>query len=242
MPSPSIVAVAARSRRAAFEFLGAQHLAAIHRLVGIGERLGHPEVHAQVEVAEHEDRRLQALGQVEGLPAELEALLHRAGQQADVARVAVAQVVGLEHVALGGAGGQAGARPHALDVPDDAGDLGEVGQAGELGHQRDAGAGGGGHGARARPAGADHHADARPARPRPGRWRRSRSPVSLFTRSSLAYSLERVHQAGGRGDRIPGRDADAAEDRAQRRRPCCRRSESCRRSCSTAARGRGRAW
>ena len=29
---------------------------------------------------------------------------------------------------------------------------------------------------------------------------------------------ERVHQAGGRRDRIPGRDGHAAEDRAQRRR------------------------
>ena len=47
-------------------FLG-QHLAAIHRLLGILKRLGHPNVHAEIEVAQHEHRRLQALGQVEGL-------------------------------------------------------------------------------------------------------------------------------------------------------------------------------
>ena len=91
--------------------------------------------------------------------AEVEALLHRAGQQHDVLGVAVGEECGGEQVGLRGARGHAGRGAGALHVEDDAGDLGEVAEAGELGHERNAGTGGGGHGARARPAGAEHHAD-----------------------------------------------------------------------------------
>ncbi len=100
--------------------------------------------------------------------------------------VAVAEEVDLEHVALRGARGQAGAWPHALDIPDDDGDIGEVGEASVLGHQRDAGAGGGGHGARARPAGADHDAERGDLILRLDDGVGLCSPVSLFTRNSLA--------------------------------------------------------
>ena len=76
-----------------------------------------------------------------------------------MAGVAVAQVVGAQQVALAGAGGQTGARPHALDVPDHGRDLGEIGIAHKLAHEADARAAGRGHGAGAGPACADHHAD-----------------------------------------------------------------------------------
>ena len=49
--------------------------------------------------------------------------------------------------------------PDALDVDDDRRDLGVVAEARELRHERDARARGRRHGARARPAGAEHHAD-----------------------------------------------------------------------------------
>ena len=129
--------------------------------VGIGERVAQPEVHAQVEVGGDEDRRLELLGQVEGLDGQRVALLDRAGDQDDVAAVAVAEQVELEDVALAGPGGQAGARPHALDVDDHDRDLGEVGQADELGHQRDARPGGRRQRPGPGPAGADGHADGR---------------------------------------------------------------------------------
>ena len=105
--------------------------------------------------------RLELLRQVEGLDGQRVAFLDRAGDQDDVAGVAVAQEVELEDVALAGAGGQAGARPHALNVDDHDGDLGEVGHADELGHQRDARPGGRRQRPGAGPARADGHADGR---------------------------------------------------------------------------------
>src|SRR5690606_39075009 len=64
----------ARTTPGALDVLGGQHLAAIHRLVRIFKRIAHPEVHAQVEVAQHEDQGLQPLRQVERAPAELKHL------------------------------------------------------------------------------------------------------------------------------------------------------------------------
>ncbi len=129
------------------------------RLLGISEGLGHPVVHAEIEIGHDEDRRLQLLGEIEGRLRHLEALLHAAGEQHDVLGVAVREEGDGEQVALLVARGHPGGGADALDVEDDAGQLGEVAEAGELRHQRDAGAGGRGHGARAGPACAEHHAD-----------------------------------------------------------------------------------
>ena len=59
----------------------AQHLAAVQRSLGIGKRIAHPVVHAQVQVAHHEHRSLQLLGQVEGVHGKLKALAHRCRKQ-----------------------------------------------------------------------------------------------------------------------------------------------------------------
>ena len=112
-----------------------QHLAAIPARLGIGERIAHPIVHAQVEIRQHEHRRLQPLRQIEGRHAEFVAFGHRAREQHHVPRVAVRQCVRELHVALRGARRQAGARPNALDVPHHRRDLGVVAIAGELRHQ-----------------------------------------------------------------------------------------------------------
>ena len=135
-----------------------EHLAAVDGPVGVRERLGHPVVHAQVEVGEDEDRGLEAFGHVEGLHGEREALLHRAGQEQDLLGVAVGEERRRDDVALCGAGGQPGGGPDPLDVEDHAGDLGVVAQAGQLGHERDARAARGGHGPRTGPARSQHHA------------------------------------------------------------------------------------
>ena len=55
-----------------------QDLAAVERLVGEGERIGHPVVHPEVQVRHQEDRRLEPLGQVEGVHRHRVALLDRA--------------------------------------------------------------------------------------------------------------------------------------------------------------------
>ena len=152
------VFVAGESAEAVEIFL-AEHLAAIDRRSGIFEGIGHPVVHAEIEIGHDEDQRLELLGQIERFRRHAEALGHGAGKQHDVLGVAVREERGRENVALRRARGQAGGRADALDVPDDAGDFDVVGESGELRHQRDAGAGGRGHAARARPAGADDHAD-----------------------------------------------------------------------------------
>ena len=60
------------------ELLGAEHLAAAIRLGRIDERIGHPVVHAEVEIGEDEDRRLEHLREIERLAGEVEALGDRA--------------------------------------------------------------------------------------------------------------------------------------------------------------------
>ena len=105
----------------------------------VRERVGHPVVHAEVEVRHDEDRRLELLGEVEGLLGHREALLGRGGEEERVLRVAVRVEVAEEDVALHRARREAGGRPGALDVEDDGRDLGVVAEADVLGHERDAG-------------------------------------------------------------------------------------------------------
>ena len=140
-------------------FLGPDDLAPVDRLLGIRERVGHPVVHAEVEVRHDEHGRLESLRQVESLDRELVALLHRARDEQDVLRVAVGEEVRREDVALHRPRRQAGRGAHALDVHDDGRDLGVVAETDELRHERDAGARSRRHRARARPARAEHHAD-----------------------------------------------------------------------------------
>ena len=99
------------------------------------------------------------LGEIEGLDGHGEAFLGRAREEHGVLGVAVREDGGGQDVALLRARGQAGGGADALHVEDHRGDFGVVAQADEFRHQRDAGTGGGGHGARARPAGAERHAD-----------------------------------------------------------------------------------
>ena len=55
----------------------AQYFAAIQRRLRIRERIAHPVIHPDIQVAEHEHRSLQTLGNIERRPAELKALQHR---------------------------------------------------------------------------------------------------------------------------------------------------------------------
>ena len=60
----------ARPGAEALNILRRQHLAAVEWFLWISERLTHPQIHTEVQVAQHKDRRLQTLSQVEGLHAE----------------------------------------------------------------------------------------------------------------------------------------------------------------------------
>src|SRR5262249_7547128 len=131
----------------ACEISGGEYLPTVHGLVWVREGLAHPVVHAQVEVGEDEDRGLEALGQVEGAPAKLKALLHAGRHETDIARVTMAKIVSHNDVALRHTSRQTSAGSHPLDVPDDAGDLCKVGIASVLRHQRDTRSGRGRHGA-----------------------------------------------------------------------------------------------
>jgi hypothetical protein len=136
----AVVIVIAPEVLGLLELLGRQHLAAVEtaRIVP-GERAAEPLVHADVEVEQHEDRRLQPVGEVEGGGAELEALVRVLGEQQHVLGVAVRGVGGADDVALLRARRHAGRRPGPLHVEDHRRQLGEIGKADELLHQRDAG-------------------------------------------------------------------------------------------------------
>src|SRR3989304_1352114 len=114
-PAPVPVPVA-REAPQPLQILLPQHLAAPQGRLRVRERVGHPAVHAEVEVGEHEHRGLEGLGEVEGVDAHGEALLDRAREEDDVLRVAVGQERGGEDVALGGAGGEPGRWADALHV------------------------------------------------------------------------------------------------------------------------------
>ena len=158
--------------------------------------------------------RLKSLGNVEGLPAELETLGGRAGEQERVFGVTMPHETGEQDVALRRAGRQSRSRTHALDVPDDDRHLDEERQPDILGHQRQAGAGGGGHRAGAHPSGAD--GDPGPGdfvlRLNDGDGQLARLRVGAQRRGIL---LDRLGQAGGRGNRVPADDTDASVERAE---------------------------
>ena len=153
------------------------------------------------------------LGEVEGLDGHFVAFLDGAGNQDDVAAVAVAEQVHLQDVALASPGGKAGAGPHPLDVDDHDRDLGEVGQADELAHERDARPGGRRQRAGAAPAGPDSHADG------------GQLVLGLdHGERVLAVGLDPVlleellgifGQAARRSDGVPGQHIGAAEQHSQ---------------------------
>ena len=185
----------------------------------------HPGIHRQIEVAHHEHQRLEALGEIEGVHRHRVALLHRRRDQHDLLGVAVRQQRRAQDVSLRGAGRQAGRRTHALDVEDHAGHFRVIRQAGELPHQRDARARGRRHRARARPAGADHHADRRDLvlglDHRVGRLAVRVVPVLLQQLN------QRLRQRRRRRDRIPGADRHAGHHAAERGRRIALRPGSC---------------
>src|SRR5262249_10828905 len=145
---------------ARLEICCGHHLAAVVFAVVVpGERAAQAMVHADVEIEHDEDRRLQAVGEIESVRREIERFGRVFREQQDVRGVAVRGGGARDQVALLRARRHAGRRPGALHVEYYRGNFGEVGQAQKLLHQRDAGTRRGGEGARAVPGGADHDAD-----------------------------------------------------------------------------------
>ncbi len=70
-----------------------------------GKWVGHPRVHAEVQVGHQEHEGLELLGQIKGLHGELVAFLDVSWNEQHVAAIAVGQVVGFRDVALGVARG-----------------------------------------------------------------------------------------------------------------------------------------
>src|SRR6266545_4647025 len=135
------------------------------------------ELLADVEVGHHEYRRLQPVGEIERLRAELERFRRVLRHQQHVLGVAVRGVGTGENVALLRAGRHAGRGTCALHVDHDRGDFREISKPKELLHQRDAGTRGRREGAGAVPGGADHHAD------------RSQLVLGLHNRELVALGL-----------------------------------------------------
>ena len=145
---------------AGVEIGGGHHLAAVVFLAVVPlERPAQPIVHADLEIEHDEHRRLQPVGEIERLGAELERLGRVLRQQQNVLGVAVRGIGAVEDVGLLRARRHAGRGAGTLHVEHHRRDFGEIGEAEELLHQRDAGAGGRGEGAGAVPGGADDDAD-----------------------------------------------------------------------------------
>ena len=62
------------------DLLLAEDLAAIRTIRVVPQARAHPVVHADVEIRQHEHRRLQPVGEIEGRDREIEALLGFAGK------------------------------------------------------------------------------------------------------------------------------------------------------------------
>ena len=119
-------------------------------------------------VEHHDDRHPVLLGEVEGLDREVEALLRGVRAERDEPVVAVRAEPGLHHVALRRLRREAGRRPRALHVEEDARRLGDGREADVLLHQREAGARRHGAGLEPAPDGALQRDGGRRARPRTG--------------------------------------------------------------------------
>ena len=100
-----------------------------------GERPAQSVIHADVEIEHDENRRLQSIGEVEGLGSEIKGLGGIFGKQQHVLRVAMRCISARDEVALLGAGRHAGRGPGALHVEDDRRNFGEIGKPEEFLHQ-----------------------------------------------------------------------------------------------------------
>ncbi len=110
----------AEELRHRLELGGAEHAAAVRAIASRpSRRRGHdPVVHADVEIGQHEDRRLEALGEIERRHGEVEALGGVRREEQDVLGVAVRRVGARQDVALLRARRHAGRRARALHVDD----------------------------------------------------------------------------------------------------------------------------
>ena len=74
----------------------------------IFEGIGHPVVHAKIEIGHDEDERLKLLGEIESFRSHAETLCNRRRNQHDLFRIAVRKKSGSENVSLRSARRQAG--------------------------------------------------------------------------------------------------------------------------------------
>ena len=174
-------------------------------------------VHADLEVEQHEHRRLQPVGEIEGLRRELEGLAGILRKQHHVLGVAVGRIGAVEHVGLLVAGRHAGRWPGPLHVEDDRGNFGEIAEPDEFLHQRDAGARGRGECAGSIPAGTDDDAD------RGDLVLALDDGVFLLLVVGVGAQLgavagEGIGERGRRRERIPRAHRGAGIDGAERRR------------------------
>jgi hypothetical protein len=159
---------------------------------------------ADLAVGHDQDRIAVLLGEVEGEPGQVDALLDRGRRQGDDLVIAVGPPPCLQHVALGGLGRLTGGRSGSLDIDDHARRLGHAGIADPLLHQREAGAAGGGEGTAAGPGGTDHGGQGRDF------------VLHLHHRAAQAgqQHRHRLRHFSGRGNGVAGEEVAAAEDRA----------------------------
>src|SRR6266850_7045774 len=117
-----------------FEIFGCEHFPAIESLLWIFEWIGHPVIHAQIEVAHHENRRLESFRKVKRLVTHVETLGDARRQQHDVFCVTMRSINQGQNVGLLGPGRQTCAWPNARDIEDYGWNLGVISKPDEFLH------------------------------------------------------------------------------------------------------------
>src|SRR5262252_8314439 len=141
------------------QLFGVEHLASIEFLLRIYERIGHPVVHPEIEIAHDEYGRLESFGKIERVVPHRKTFFNTGWKQHDVLGIAMRAIDHRENVGLLRSCRQTCTRSHASDVEDYNGNFRVVCQADKFLHQRDSRSGSRCHGPSAGPAGTDGHAD-----------------------------------------------------------------------------------
>jgi hypothetical protein len=194
------------------DLFGAEDLASIRPVAVVPPQAAtHPVIHPDVQIGHEEDGGLKALGQIEGIYGQVEALLGVRREESDVLGVPVRGVCHQHQVSLLGPGRHAGGGSRTLDIDEDARDLGVIGEPDELPHEGDPRTAGGRKRPGPCPTRPDHHAGSRQlvlrledAELLPPRLRVDAVPV--------AEGLERIHEGRGGSDRIPGTHGGSSVD------------------------------
>src|SRR5215471_10165373 len=120
-----------------FQIFCAEDLASIELFLRIRKRIRHPIIHAQIQIAHHEDWRLESFGEIKCLVPHVKAFGNAGWQQHDMLRVPMGRENHGKNVGLLRSRRQSSAWTDARNIENNGGNLGVVSESDKLLHQRD---------------------------------------------------------------------------------------------------------